>query len=243
MINVALDRRIEDKFILEANFVDHLASYDVASKTLMYETNPHINQGTTGSSRIGDKVMMKLLRIQIRYRPGRTSLLIPTGPGWAPPSCPFPQYPTVKVFLISIDADTAALGQPTLRNAAAIKFREDGKYRQDVQQEVLQTVYKSMRLVAKATMKVNYRSASFIHPKYDAVSNSAVRIVKEPLVSYCVLKATLKEKLLYNIGNVPARKRYFIYVQFSNKWHDPVYNPIAAPGQFDQRALWVYEDA
>lgn len=251
MINRALDIRVEDKYLLDSVFSDIAApAWDANTESILSNYTPVIVEGADAGQRIGKKVTLKNLRIQIKYLPYSRHFSTPIegdNSETAYALNPFQQLPPVEVFFISVPRQLYAdVSGAEIRQACAVKFREPGVYRQDFYDNTGQRLVKSIKFIAKTRLSRKYRTLAVPRGAYTSVGISypqAATIVNAAQFDNTVLKAKLGRKVLFET-NSPAREVFLLYAHFGSKWHDPGYNgPITRPQKFETRVLWTYEDA
>ena len=254
MIDIALDRRIEDKYKLDSEFSMNQApsTWDSSTESCLINITPTIIEGADVNQRIGKKVTLKNFRCQIRYRPYSSMHVNPTDDvttnDFTFSQNPYPQLPSGTAFFVSLPRETwNSTSSTDLRKAMAIKFKEPGVYTQDLLDSDGQKIVKAVKFHSKVSLRRRYRTdITFRQPYTDSVGSTipqAAVIISSAQNTDAVIKSKLMKKELFET-NEPARKVYLIYFQFGSKWYDQDYQvSLSRPQMLQTRVLWTYEDA
>lgn len=254
LIDKKIDQSIEDKYKLDSSFTDNAAAgWDAVSNTILLSTTPELDVGTSQSQRIGLKVKMKQVRIQIRMLPKFYSTLTNTENTTDNLSLSrnlFRNLPPVNVYLVAIPRDIhETTGGSDIRAALKIKFKPAGYYRQDFNTSVEQNLVKAIKLIAKCQLKQKYRNISVYSPSFPLAgggeSGEGVQVLNVPQYDNAVIKHNFNKTWLFeNSSNKPAKMTYYLYAEFSNKWYNTSYDgTIDRPEHFETRTLFTYEDS
>lgn len=254
LIDKKIDLSVEDKFKLDSSFTDNSASgWDATTKTMFLNMTPTIAVGTAESQRIGLKVKMKQMRIQIRMLPSFYSTLTNTENTTDNLSITrnlFRNFPPVNVYFVSIPREThETTSNAELRAALKIKFKPSGYYRQDFLSSTEQKTVKAIKLISKCQLKQKFKNLSVYSPTFPILgggdSGDGVQVLNVPQIDNAVISHKFNQSWLFeNSTNSPAKLTYYLYAEFSNKWYNPSYDgQIDRPTHFDTRSLFTYEDS
>lgn len=253
IVDKKLDLKIEDKYKLDSVFsADHSAStWDSSTESCLMNITPTIIEGADVNQRIGKKVTLKHLRVQIRFRPYSNMHVNPTenvtSGDFIFGTNPFVQLPPCAAFVVSLPRETwNSTSSTDLRKALAVKYKEPGVYRQDLEDSDGQKIVKALRSVSQCKISRKYRVYTTFREPY---TSTGIDYPQAAVTMSCaqntnsVIKAKLMKKILFET-NEPAQLVYLLYIQCGSKWHDSNYNgSLHRPQNLQTRILWTYEDA
>lgn len=251
IVKDVLDTRIEDKFLIDAAYDDIKTHFNLTHHTILKEITPTISHSELRDGRIGDKVLMKSLTVQVRMRPRFHFQPLNSSSGQTMLSNDIvPNLPPVKIYLFKIvrdmiptDPTDELLFLNNLQSYLKVKFKVAGVYDQELQTDDGQKVIKSVRQLGKAvSLPQKYRSfglpstISGVPPRDSIVVSSGQYVHK-------YIYAKINKKMTFSLNDKPLQDRYFLYAQFSNDWMNTSYNVPTQPDDFSIRNRWVYEDS
>lgn len=237
--------KVEDKYSLDANFVTILQDYHEQTRRLLVDISPVINRGTEVAQRVGDKVFMKYLKLQLRYLPAKRNFRIGSvGADVAYANNLYTRLPPVKIFIIRVVKDLADNMTATLlRGGLESKFRPRGTYVQDFDQSIGLELVRGVNLIGKGQVSQSYKQSMISIVDFEQ-AGPTLRVVSVPQYSYASIFVKFGKKWLYdNASARPRMFRYLVYMQFTDKWQDTAWDQPAVPEDIAIRKLWVYEDA
>lgn len=246
IVKTVLDKRIEDKYLIDGGYIQLNNSYNVMHNTILKELTPTINTGSAHNERIGDKVLMKSLTVQVRLRPRFHFQPLNSSQGQAQlATALIPQVPDCKVYLFKIARDMIPTDPQlqtqflnNLQSYLKVKFKQDGVFDQELQRDDGQKVIKSVVQIGKVTkLPVRFQVAAL--PSY--AQNVDGQVICSPKYAHKYCYARMNKKLTFALNNQPIQHKYFLYAQFDNAWRNNVFDPPQQPDDFSIRVRWLYE--
>lgn len=243
-----LDDLIEDKYVLDASYDPLISHWDTATRTIIKEITPTIPAGTSVSERVGQKITLKRLSIQLRTRPVSFNLDPPINTSLMVFSNNLvSDTGRIRIFVVSIIENIASsLTESQLRVALGVKFPTPGTWKQDQALSDGHKAVKAIKMLTKKTLNKKFRTFAVAAESQTAHTPfllNKVQVINVAQYSHCYLNVSFNKKIVLNVGNKPLTHRYYIFAQFYDNWRNTSWDPPAPPHDFAIRNLWVYEDA
>lgn len=267
IVSRALDRAIEDKFLLDSNFSQHQVNWNLTQKSCLINVTPAIARGDSRANRNGDKVMLKYLRSFIRILPPANSRVEQAAPNGAPSTVENwnVHHPPYRVILLKMNREMyGKLTQDELLQVLNSRYLPRGMCRQDVQQDPGKKGLVGITKLGEFYMKSRYKqlwstalpvdSTGVIAAPGGSGTNTTTgtgvvhyQWTAVPQFSYRnYLSNKMRQKVVIdNQFDEPVKYQYFYFVQCQDMFLDATYDVTVelAPQAIDVRNLWVFEDA
>lgn len=240
IVESKLDNFVEDKYQIESTYTALRAGSaddDALNKCYLKEITPGFALGTGPNNRVGNKVRVKFLGMQLRMKPHQKAATVTAGA--TNTTDPFPSTEKVKFWIIRTPANVQVDPDDLLT-----KYRRYGLWPQEVVQDVpSQQTKPSVKTLYKFNMSPRYRMLS---SQTNTDINSVMTVYSIPQWSLKDIVVPFNKQILLNATTSnPIHHRYFLYIQYQSYFQDDLpgnWQDVEMP-LVDIRTRWVYEDA
>ena len=273
MINIALDRRVEDKYVYKPQqflsltgqqtptYTDVHQTWDALNNMALFEICPVVTQGPDVGQRNGLKAFFKYCRLELRFRPeircyDHEITENQDADGAMLTQNPRPNYPPMRGYIIETDATTADTDEADILGHLAAKYKEPGRWRQDFMEDDEKKGKFRYKCIDKFMIPVKYQHTKELMIPYEtmhATQNATiVRYQSHGLRTTVNRLIPIKRKLEFDDNSEFMSRRYFVFIDARNHRlsSDPWFTPMPTPeiparheDGLSYRAMWVYEDA
>lgn len=243
MIDVALDRRIEDKYLLESAYTALRAGdadNDATNFCYLQEITPGFSAGTAVNARIGEKVFWKGFKLMMRMRPiqyeNGAAVSVSNSTNVVPIT------DSVKVWIISAPRDVTIAPSDLL-----VKFRRQGQWKQDVittrKDDFPELKY--VRKITKKPIKLRRKFRTISGYPVTGAGVDRAFLFSVPQMVYRDLFVPIKKKILLdNASGYPLKSKYYMFIQYGiGAWRTGYDTNTATMPEIDFRTCHIYEDA
>lgn len=245
MINKTLDVRAEDKFSLDTNYQSALANYDFNSQATFVDITPTINQGSGVAQREGNKVFIKGLKLAMRAIPSLAQTTVVAGAASGFASDPLYNRPAIRCFLIRVKHEVIVL-QPVadMLGALAVRFRAPGVWKQDKQQNTLNSLAKNFKFLKSWTIPQKFNRAIVPVVNSSGIGNQEMDIFQIPTNSTFDQYCQMGQKVVFDDSTSrPRDDRYLLYCCWLDDRQDHTYSLKTPLQALDYRRCYIYEDS
>lgn len=248
MITRRLDLAIEDKFLLNTDYVSLTDDWEQGSRTILKDITYQLTRNTGGGDYIGRSIRQKYLKLLFRHLgpPGMTIVDLQMGdPFTIINNLVYPKHP-IRVSIVRGNRELIDnMTQQEIRDTLKLKFRQPGMISKDYYLDPALRAKSGFHTLYDKTFRPKYRDFS-TSSMSDVTDHHLLNVVNCPQFVYKTITVSGKgfagKTKLDNLGK-PIKWKYYFYAQFSNNRINQTYDSIERPKQFDVRLCWVYEDA
>lgn len=251
MIEKKMDLAIEDKFLLDQNYINNKAAWTDDYHVAAIDLSPTINRGTSSNERTGQKVTLKQFHVWFQlmgpiantlYRVDyATDLLKDNYP--EANTQPFAKYEPITLYMVRVPITVwNAYSAADKRNILATRFPIKGEYPQDRAESTLLEAAKQIKLLKQKTFKLPYDYHNVLFNTNTGIPMNQAISMPKPL--NFKMSMDINQKIFMNDTTMnPRDYGYIAYLCGKTNLLLGGWGDYASLEVLNTRVLWTYEDA